>query len=1016
MLDWTRYEATADAFALLGFNVIPLPPGAKGCAGSGVTFKHLNKPNSRRITDEDRRQWKRTFKRKAFAGIVGAYLLPNSGERWHIAVVDIDDPAYADRVARDFPNSQACVERSGRLRHIYYRTSEPRRAHFIGIYGKGTVDVISTTGVVLPGSVHADGGTYTLVGEFRDLPELPLDMIDELRGARRGALKQDLDRADLPISDSEGFLHTAHPREFGDSVWCGSILPGTMIDTVDGPKPIRDIEPGLRCFATYREDNSPSAHTSDHNGRRHFWDMSASPHRYWTMVDEESDDPELEIRDDQDYTAQLEQALITRLGVDVVVLPDVGYISEQIPEIPDNTTAFVVASHGTGKTWHSKREHDRAATSISVCNTQALTVANAAVLGLTAVYEEIADKASVCVPSLPRYEHPPEFFHVDEADAVAGFLHSGKVRQPLEVWRTLMHFAARSTRSLFASADLAFEDIALFVKAIRARNATRRFVVYIRVPSRRLKIRLCSIGRVKGAIHNAIKSAAPLRTPRFVMDRKGVDSGTAAAPMEEGEPRGPGPEVVYPVVVGITTRKLAFEISQGYRSGGDVRAVDVAEVADVIDSPTPENISIHDEGTGVDSAFWLSGQNSRFDQAVDWLSDTARLVRSHRLIVTSPAVQSGVSLDPPVACVCILHGNREVPASAVLQIIRRARNPVDPVVLLGMPAWEPQTHRTDRAYLDDLIDRKARTTIAAIAAHFPKLTDEHSPEPDAEFAHSWRISTRRMIRSYADPVGELRRAALRHGIEWLEDEEPVDVSARKSFSRITSAAAVFRETTNAKQTASAPVIDSHERERLSKAPRLASGERMKLDRAEIERFYDRPVTPALVTLDNGGKYRRVVCDYVHVQLLDGFEEVVAYLDHEKGAGTQPSERPHYLARAFILRSLFDYVFGEWGSTFEFKVHEARPRIIAWWQMHHRRARSFYKRMRGPADEYETRWICDRLRSIGAVSRTVGENSNRRKIVSFELVEEHSAGYAARLFAAYERREGEEWIKEWQKKN
>jgi hypothetical protein len=42
-LDWSKFEEAREAFAALGFNVIPLPPGSKGAQGSGVRFAHLNK-------------------------------------------------------------------------------------------------------------------------------------------------------------------------------------------------------------------------------------------------------------------------------------------------------------------------------------------------------------------------------------------------------------------------------------------------------------------------------------------------------------------------------------------------------------------------------------------------------------------------------------------------------------------------------------------------------------------------------------------------------------------------------------------------------------------------------------------------------------------------------------------------------------------------------------------------------------------------------------------------------------
>jgi hypothetical protein len=986
VLDWTRFDRISECLALQGFNVIPLPPGAKGAGGSGVLYKHLNKPHSRRVTDADRQQWRETFERKGFTGIVGAYLLPNSGERWHLAIVDVDDPEYLERAQSDFGPTRISVSRGERRRHLYYRTRDPRACHLIGAYGKGTVDIIATTGVVLPGSVHADGDTYELSipieewTEAIEIPEIDTDKITTLRGKHRERVRTEL-REVREVSPYAGFLHAPEPRQIGDSMWCGHVLPGTLIRTESGEVPLSQLADGTKVFATYRDDAHPSAHVSDARGRRYFWDMSASPARYWTMIDTH-DDPELHVQSG-DYTAQLTAAL-EKLGVEVNILHDDGWLSEQLGDLPDNSSTFIIAPHGSGKTLMSKREHTRASTSLSVCNTQALTIANAAVLGLTSVYENVAAKGSVCIASLLKYTQPPEFFHLDEANASHEFLHSGKVDEPLKVWRQLMYFAALSRRSLFTGADLTYEDVALFVDAIRARNATRRIIVHIRVPMRkRVSIHLCATGYAKGEIHRSVRR------------------GSA------------------PLFVGLTTKLLAGQIAQGYRAANAVNTIDIGDVSDVIDSPRPEPVrevteTIGESEAGSDSAFYVSGENSRFHEAVEWLENTEKLVLNHSLIVTSPAVVSGVSLDQPVSRVIVLHENRDIPADSVLQIVRRARNPIDTQVLIGVPAWKPQEHRTDRAYLDDLVSKKATTTIRAITEHFPQFADEHNAEPDPEFARSWRISTRRLIRSHADPIGELVRSAQRHGLEVHTDESPPNDYARERFSEITGAAKAFRESANAQLTAEAEEISSEEMQRLERAPRLESGERHKLDRAILSAFYGVEVTPDLVMLDARGKYRTKVRAYTHVSLCASHADVLAYRDHVRGRGKQPSQRPHDLARAWILYSLILDVLGAEfdGEPLEFSVREIRPGVQMWWREHHQKATSFFPTLRGPTQGYEARWLCERLRSIGGDVSTIGDNTHRHKLATFETVDGLAAAYAGRLFDSYQTLEAETWVREW----
>jgi hypothetical protein len=988
-LTWDRFDAVAEPLALQGFNVIPLPPGAKGLAGSGVVFAHLNKRDSRRVTSLDRERWEVTLRRKGFDGPVGAYLLPSSNPSWSYAIVDVDDPDLDGRAVELFGDSPLRVSRGGRVRHRYYRTKNPRAAHLIGAFGKRSVDIIATTGVVLPGSVHADGDAYELSIPFEEwteawslanVPEIDLSIIAGLRTKRRGTLKVDLASHSPVQGEAAGFIHAADPLDFGESVWCGHVLPGTLIQTVDGPVPLSKVANGTKCFATYREDSHPSAHVSDYRGRRHFWDMSQDPKRYWTMVEnlDAQTDPEQGLQD-------LPSALQERLGVEVEVVHDEGWLADQIGLIDDDQTVFLIAPHGSGKTILARREHDRARTSISVCNTQALTIANASVLGLRPVYEGVdpEPKGSACIPSLHRYDSPPEFFHVDEADAVHGFLHAGKIDEPLLAWKTLVYFAALSKRSLFASADLSFEDVALFVHAIRERNVARKIKVVIRLPMRdRGRVLIRPVSVAKEAIHAAVQ--------------------------EERDA---------PVFVGITTRKLAGQIAQGYRSASALETIDLDAIAtSAVDNPQPHPLDLGDlPPAKVDSAFYVSGENNRYHAAVKWLEDTDLLVDSHDLIVTSPAVQSGVSLDRPVSRVVVLHENREVPADAVLQILRRCRNPQDRDLIIGVRKWTAQNHRTDRPFLDDLARKKARTTIRAVLSSFPEFEDDHETPVDAEFAWSWRITARKSIRSYADPVGAVVASATRHGFTVDVDlETDGDGSA---FNEVARAAKELRETLNAEETAEAEDVGPEVRAKLERSARLMEGERQELDKATLLSFYAMAVTPDLVLLDNRGKYRAKVRRYVHARLLVEAPDVVAYADHLRSKGRQASEISNLFAAAALMVDLYQDATGQPfdGEAVEFAVGTVAPRVSTWWKNHRESCAVFFPRMRGPAPDKEVQWLGDRLRSMGAEVETFGKNSNRKKRLTWERVDGFSSAYAERLFESHEQSESEKWRKKWSQK-
>ncbi len=1067
MLDWSVYLRTAAVFARQGFNVIPLPPCTKRPI---IRFADLNKPDSRRINRDDINNWRQQHNRRDYDGLVGAYLLPNSKGGWHYTIVDIDDQEFEQTARGAFGSSRFSVRRGSRNRHYYYRSEDSRRAHLLQAYGPRSVDIIATTGVVLPGSIHPDGDEYEASvpieqWHLMDLPVLNLEKVDELRHAQRETNRVEIEscrRSAPAIRDRAGFIHARAPRQYRNSLWCGYVLPRTGIHTEMGDTPLEELQSGTKCYATYRGDNTPSAHVRDYRGKRYFYDMSTEPKRYWTMT-ESNDDPHLIQEPGENYIDALARNLRDRLGLEVEILDANGYIADQVPELPDNVTAFLVAAHGTGKTIMAKAEHARAATSISVCNTQALTVANAAVLGLTAIYQEIAAKASCCIPSLHRYTHPPEFFHIDEADAVHGYLHAGKMDDPLEAWLKMLDFASRAKRSLLASADLQFEDIAMFVDAIRDREPQRRFVVYLKRPKSSLTVRLAPIGYVKAEVHKAIKKASGVASPTGTqhsgehvcsLGTEGVPDPTiknAAAGNNSDVSRlvdqdrvpnskAPGPVVVsdvepagasngarfspeqaqaYPIFVGSTKRKIAGEITQGYRALNAKRTISLAAVADAIDSPRPapikelaeemeadKGIANSDEGISrcarSESNFYVSGENSRFHESVKWLEDTDKLVNEHSLICTSPAVVSGVSLVPPVSRVFVLHDNRSVQASAVLQLARRVRNPVDTTILIGVQAWRKQEHRYDRDYLDDLIEQRSRITLHAIFAHLPTFEDLGSPND--EFLRSWRVTIARQIQSYADPLGELEAAARRHGLAFEHDTEvPIDLKARKAFGKITRKAWAFRREINAQQISAADPIGPDRREKLDRAAKLQSGERQELARAVLTRFYDLPVTPELVLLDNGNKYRKKVRLYTHVMLLAEHEGAVARLD-SRSAHEEPTNRSHNLAQAFLLADMYRQCTGQelTPAGGEWLVKEAAPRIRPWYWKNMPKLKLFFNRMRGPVEGIEIKWLCQRIRDMGGVITNRGANSNVRKVVNFEQIDQHATAYGQRLLASHRR--------------
>ncbi len=1002
-LDWTTYRATARYFAELGFNAIPLPPRAKGLGNSGILYADLNKPESRRITREDVLSWRLALTRRGCAGKVGAYLLPNSNCAWSLVIVDIDDPDYLHRMLTELPPTPATTSRQGRTRHLYYRTRDPRRTHMLQAFGRGTVDFISATGVVLPGSIHPDGTAYE--GDIRnitsELPELPLSYVDALRKVRTKVHRKEMavvrrEAASKP--GVTGFIHAFRAVERRHSLWCGWVLPTALIRTADeGVMPMSEIPTGTKCYAMHRDDAKPSAHVSDYKGVRHFFDMSSEPRKYWTMVDSPPDDYRFELDEDSilGYTDQLANELRDRMAIEVEVEPSDGYLRTQ--DVRDNEVVFLVAQHGAGKTVYARTQHKKSRSCLSVCNTQALTVANAAVLGLTPVYDNITARGSCCLPSILKYTGtPPDFLHVDEADAVLAFLQSGVVRDPLQVWLHLFDLASRAERCLFASADLRAEDILLIVDCIRARTSKFRFRAILKRPKPGYRtIRLCKLAEAKATIHREAKAG--------------------------GE---------YPLFIGSTTRRVSAQIAHGYQSDGRP-AVDLPEAADVIDTPRPAPLSddVFAEGESISKgqSFFASGENSRYVQTIHWLRDPSSIVREHALICTSPAVQSGVSLDPPIRRVIILHQNRAVAPTTVLQIALRARDPKDKEILIGTPTWLEHDRRSDSEYLQSLVHMKTRTTIAGILEHFPEEGEAHKALSHPEFLRGWQLCAARAIEASADPLGQLRIEAARFEIDIVEEEEKVgekkveekeekveaegkkaekvEKREAKSFSKVTAAAFKVRTRINAKQTSEAPTITKEEQSRLSAAPQLETGERQTLDRSSIETFYGMLITPSLVVLDNDGAYRETIRRYAHAVLLFPHEAAIAYQDHIRGRGVEPTRRTHLLAQSYLVTSLHRAVTGGEMALQSAAGDDVVERTASWYEEHGAKFRAFFPSTAAPAKS--PRWFCDRMRAIGA---TVGG----AKFLDFTVANKHAQAYIDRVLDAYINRNEDAWKETWKR--
>ena len=939
----------------LGVQALPIPAQAKGPGGTGITFRGRNKAGSKPYTAREHADMERHLVRRGQDGAtIGTYILAAPSG---LLIVDVDGPEYLQWALDTFPPTPLSVSRSGRIRHLYYRIEPGAHGHRLGLLGPRSVDLIATTGIVGPGSIHADGEVYepTIpwpeIEDLSILPELPDRWLNHLlhETERYRPSRQPIHDIAPPGADAgrgKGWVHFPEPEERPSGyAFAGYVYPETPVRTLDGEWiEIRKAKTGVRCFASYRDDTTPSSAVTDAGGSRFFFDYSRS--LYWRMLAPANG----ELPADESLAWACEK----RLGIEQESLPSDGWID--IPPIPEDTTVFLLAPHGTGKTVYARSEHARAESSVSVTNTRALTHANAEVLGLSVVHDKPQRKGSVCIPSLTRYTDPPEFFHVDEADAVHQYLHSGNVEDAETVFDRLMTFCAKSSRCLIASADLTFADIALYAKCIRARNPGRRLKIYTRDAKTHLVLRLTTLAQAKAAMHRSIMGG----------DR---------------------------VYVACSARKMPGAIAQGYSTSA--REVNAVSMSDVLDPPVPQTIE-GPEGIGHGQAWTVSADNSRYHATVRDLRDPNAIMRRHRLVTASPAIQSGVSITERVDRVFAIHTNRDLPAPAMIQMIRRARYPRDRVIVAGVPRWKPKVYDLSDHYLEIV----ARTRVDLDSAYLEMLRARvQDREPTGEFLDSWKIYVKRVLRSRMDPIGEIVREARRNGIE-VQIDMPEESERCKDFGLRVKIGSTYRRERNAEDVARARTIERDERDKIQRAAQLADGDRTAAVHYDLRRFYEREVTPKLVLLDNDGRFRAACRAWAHLTLAaEGRLDVVALVDAQGDAA--PMIARHHATLAHLRLGLWRSVLrvSVRPETIKVPVARIRTRTRAWVDEYQGQWLAVRDGHTVPSLGQETRWFCAQMRRLGAVIDNEGKTD---KAISFARVAEYAEPYRLRCIAAFER--------------
>lgn len=973
-------------FDALEYNCLPGHPLKKHPAGP---WKGLGdrEPNGRRITGDDIAKSIWVFQDPTLSHLpIPAFLFPMSGVI-PLVVLDVDDMSWAQRALDDFGPSPLTV-RTRRGVHFYYRAPEGVRVVSRSwLYGERSADVkASSGGVVAPGSQRTDGGLYEpsvslpvawSIGFLSALPVFNVETYERIWAESRPRAR-DVARS-IAKQRPQYYVHVVKGKPVvlpGGLEVMGDIAGDTPVQLETGEqKEMVDVVPGTKVFAFDREDNHASGQVwRSESGLLFYTDWTLGV--MWRIVDKK----ELEwmrawsrVEDPQDENNDLLLSLWQRYQrtIELYLLPVEGYLD--IPHAEGMT--LVRAPHGTGKTFWANKAFEHAASAITITNTSALAEHNAARFNFVCYREgdlSEARKVSTTINSLPKVQiERPQIVHVDEADQVHGYLHSGKVPDAPKALRNLLDLLARAPQSFCTSADLSFEDLCLFIDCTRARNPLLRIRVFVKPPQPgKIRVRLVPLVQGKEDFHAAWESWQP------------------------GQP---------PTALGLTARAPAAHLAAGYGAAGEARC------------------------------FWVSGENSRFYEVVERFRGTwvdrcvseADFLSAADFFFFSPALQSGVSLENDVGDIFLLHDKYDFEIETAIQMLRRFRKAH--LVTWAMSAFVQRYLRVDDCYLEGICVGLKSETDRILALNLPEYagTWPDLRPIDHEFAWSWRITQRRLRRSAADPIGRAREILTEHGWEIIDllDEDP-DSFDPKGFNTTKKDGKTRREEAEAYTIVTAEKIEMVEARKLERTHVQQGTERQKCTRAHLEDFYGVDVSMDLVEMDGKGKFQKRCRNFTHVQICAEyyvFQEPpdvrlncpIAWMDWKQNKNKEPSQYAHNLNRALYLLHLVTYLNGKpvesWVDPIEVKAETIQLAVRYFCAQYGVFYRALW-RCELPAQDGLVRWAGDQLRRMGANVSYEGRQAETRVYsYSFADVAFWSNKYRESLLARFKQeQENEQW--------
>jgi hypothetical protein len=319
--------------------------------------------------------------------------------------------------------------------------------------------------------------------------------------------------------------------------------------------------------------------------------------------------------------------------------------------------------------------------------------------------------------------------------------------------------------------------------------------------------------------------------------------------------------------------------------------------------------------------WWCSSRNSQEPTVRAALRDPDQILRQYDVIAVSPVIVTGLSWTVPVRRVYLEANAPDIVASALCQMLMRARVPEDPVLRASLVSRRGEWD-LDGGYLRRValrLEAATRGTIDRTMVQFRLdwRTGQRAPTDD-EVMSSWVLVEQERRRTANGTIRELVRTCRRHG--WgVDDRRSVTVTdeerarERRGGERAAKASV---DCHHAEGLLRADGVSRQRVEELKKKHELTSEERAEVERHRMEEFYGRELTEDLIDYDSRGKARPRLRDLVAVRLWQaGVRNFAALRDHWSSNGTDgkkhrhATEHHHHVLRIRLLSEILHVVTG-----------------------------------------------------------------------------------------------------------